>query len=924
LAAAAGWAATDWAAGRAGRRTTLVAVGVLLAVVLCALAGAVATGTWTAPATQERENALDAYPRLPLAFVANSGRLDRSVRYTAQSGGASFFFTSSEAVASFAKGEHGLTLRLRFLGANPEPAIVGARPGTGKVNFLVGDDPAKWRTNLTTYRELVYRDLWPGVSMHVRGGQRSLKYEFRLKPGGDPSRIRLAYRGQDRLSLGRGGHLRMETALGVLRDSRPVSYQVIGGRRVPVASRFALGKGGAYGFALGAYDRRHPLVIDPGLVYSTYLGGSRSEALDFSINPCCKIAVDGAGNAYVVGSTTSSDFPTTTGAFDTSFNGGSADAFVTKLNAAGSAPVYSTYLGGSGFERGFGIAVDAAGSAYVTGRTASSNFPTTPGAYDTNLGGTDAFVTKLNAAGSDLVYSTYLGGPTDSNVAFGIEVDAAGAAYVAGIAGSDFPTTPGAFDTVCDDDDPFVTKLNAAGSALVYSTCVGGGGFLAVEFAYDIAVDSAGSAYITGETASTTFPTTPGAFDTSFNGSGNDVFVTKLNAAGSALAYSTYLGGSVNQLGGSLAQEYGFGIAVDAAGSAYVVGLTRAVDFPTTAGAFDTSHNSFEEGFVTKLSAAGSALAYSTFLGGNGTDLVRGVAVDDAGSAYLAGDTDSTNFPTTTGAFDTSWNISGDAFVTKLNAAGSALAYSTYLGGRFADTGAGIAFDSAGNAYVVGATLSPDFPTTPGAFDTTSSSFDAFVTKLDLIAGPPAPPPPPPPAPQPPSPPPPPPPPPPVRPPPPPPPPAPRRPAATPAPGPRDVELRYDPKRKRFLINVQYVLRNRSCRNPCPARAEIRTRTGRRLYAVGALPGDGRVVLGKRRGIKIPRGRKVFFWIPIKAAQLRKVHFRTIRGYRYGETRLRVWLRTPAGEALTVRDGRIRVSIARIKSGALPNLRGIL
>ena len=294
----------------------LAAAGCVLALLLSAIAGAVATGTLgggagsgSAAAVGEQAG-LSAYQGLPLAFVANGGRLDRRVRYSAQAGGASFFFTASEAVASLTKGKRGLALRLRFLDANPEPAIVGARPGKGRVNYLIGDDPAKWQTNLPTYGGIVYRELWPGVAMHVRGREGTLKYEFRLRPGADPSRIRLAYHGQRRLALGASGDMRIETALGVLRDTRPVSYQTIGGRRVPVASRFALGNGGAYGFALGAYDPRYPLVIDPGLTYSTYLGGS-------FVDDGRDIAVDDAGSAYVAGYTGSSNFPTTPGAFDT-------------------------------------------------------------------------------------------------------------------------------------------------------------------------------------------------------------------------------------------------------------------------------------------------------------------------------------------------------------------------------------------------------------------------------------------------------------------------------------------------------------------------------------------------------------------------------------------------------------------------------
>jgi hypothetical protein len=461
-------------------------------------------------------------------------------------------------------------------------------------------------------------------------------------------------------------------------------------------------------------------VIDPGLVYSTYLGGA-SDDLGFGI------AVDAAGSAYVAGLTVSTDFPTTTGGFDTTNE--PFDAFVTKVNSTGSALVYSTYLGGIGFDQGLGIAVDAASNAYVTGETSATNFPTTPGAFDTSFnGGSDVFVTKLNAAGSDLVYSTYLGGSGPfGDEGRGIAVDVAGNAYVTGFTTStDFPTTTGAFDmTFNGNADAFVTKVNSTGSALVYSTYLGG---TSDELGNGIAVDLARNAYVTGVTTSTNFPTTLGTFDATFSGS-RDAFVTKLNTTGSApLLYSTYLGGTFF--------DQGLGIAVDAAGNAYVTGETSSSDFPTTLGAFDTTHNVSVDAFVTKLNATGSApLLYSTYLGGSSGDGGNGIAVDAAGNAYVTGSTQSTDFPTTPGAFDTTFNGGPDAFVTKLNATGSApLLYSTYLGGIPVDVGSGIAVDAAGDAYVTGFTQSTNFPTTPGAFDTTfNGTNDAFVTKIEIV-----------------------------------------------------------------------------------------------------------------------------------------------------------------------------------------------
>jgi hypothetical protein len=387
----------------------------------------------------------------------------------------------------------------------------------------------------------------------------------------------------------------------------------------------------------------------------------------------------------VTGYTFSTDFPTTPGAFQSTFPGGGINVFVTKLDPTGSAPLYSTYLGGNGEEEGIGIAVDSSSNAYVTGYTTSTNFPTTPGAFQATLGGgRDAFVTKFNPTGSaPLVYSTYLGGNGDDQ-GYGIAVDASGSAYVTGYTFStDFPTTPGAFQSTFPGGgiNVFVTKLDPTGSAPLYSTYLGGSGD---DTGRGIAVDSSGNAYVTGITTSTNFPTTPGAFQTTKSGCSfcTNVFVMKLNPIGSApLVYSTYLGGSGN--------NQGYGIVVDTLGNAYVTGYTTSTNFPTTPGAFQTAYagGGLGNAFVTKLNPTGSApLVYSTYLGGNGDDQGYGIAVDTLGTAYVTGATRSTNFPTTPGAFQTAFGgKSYYAFVTKLNPTGSVLAYSTYLGGSGED-----------------------------------------------------------------------------------------------------------------------------------------------------------------------------------------------------------------------------------------------
>jgi Beta-propeller repeat len=691
--------------------------------------------------------ALAHYANLPVAFVENHGQTDSRVRYYAEGPRYAFYLTLDEVILSFLdeSATGGLTLALRFPGSNPRVSLEGDERAPGEVNYFRGKNPAAWRAGIPRYAQVAYRDVWPGVDLRLREEKGTLKYDFRVRAGAQPADIRLAYAGATGLSLDERGALLIDTAMGTLRDAPPVAYQTINGVRMPVESRYVLNGTTAdarqYGFVVGAgYRPDQELIIDPGIEYSTFLGGSSH---DFAGG----IKVDAAGNAYIVGTTQSPDFPTRPGAFRrTGAAGNFGDVFVSKLNATGTALVYSTFIGGGNFDWGRSIAIDAAGNAYLTGQTKSSNFPTTGGAFDRTfnvdtcprcgIDQYDAFVTKLNASGSALVYSTFLGG-FDIDDGLGIAVDSAGNAYVTGETHSlNFPTTAGAFDRTRTGSDAFVTKLNAAGSALVYSTYLGGS---AVQFGSRVAVDAGGNAFVMGSTSSADFPTTTGAFDTTANGA-FDVFVTKLNASGSALTYSTFLGGQGFDSGG--------GLAIDAAGSAYVSGGAGSTDFPTTPGAFDTLPDG-SSAFVTKLNPAGSALVYSTVIDGTGSEGANAVALDAAGNAWVTGITNSADFPVTAAAFDPSFNGVADTFVSELSADGSTLLYSTYLGGTQSEGGDDLAVDSSGDVYIAGHTYSMDFPTTLGAFDVMFNGDllifwgDAFVTKLATDTGsstPPAPP----------------------------------------------------------------------------------------------------------------------------------------------------------------------------------------
>ncbi len=681
-----------------------------------------------------KEQARAAYGKLPLSFEANKGQTASKVNFISRGAGYSLFLQPNEAVFVLSKNgkqakvksaeaakvkTESAALRMKLIGANPAAKSESAGEQTGKVNYFIGSDQSKWRTNILTFGRVSYKAVYNGIDVTYYGNQQQLEYDFIVAPHADYKQIKLNFDGAKKVEIEKAsGDLLLYTKLGIMREHQPVVYQTINGERQKVASRYVK-RGKEIGFEIGECDASLPLVIDPTLDYSTYLGGSGSDVNN-------DIAVDSAGGVYLTGNTTSTDFPTKNPAQANS--GGSNDSFITKIAADGRSLVYSTYLGGSDFDEGRGIAVDSAGNAYVIGRTRSTDLPTTPNAFQTTYGGdnTDAFVIKLAADGGSLIYSTYLGGLYIDD-GYGIAADSAGNAYVTGYTQStNFPTTPSAFQTTPGGNgDAFITKLAADGRSLVYSTLLGASDS---DESRGIAVDSAGNAYIIGRTQSTGFPTTLNAFQTVYGGGFNDSFVTKIAADGHSLIYSTYLGGN--------SAEYDNGIAVDSAGNAYIAGETYSTNFPTTPNAFQTSKGSGAENvFVTKLATDGRSLVYSTYLGGNGKDAGEGIAVDSAGNAHITGIANSTNFPTTPNALQISYGGNTDAFITKLAADGKSLVYSTYLGGSGFDAGVRLAIDSADSIYVTGNTQSFNFPTTPNAFQTSYNyGTDAFITKINNLA----------------------------------------------------------------------------------------------------------------------------------------------------------------------------------------------
>ena len=618
---------------------------------------------------------------------------------------------------------------MQLIGANAYPTVTGLDALPGTVNYFRGPDPTQWRSGVPTYQRVKYTGVYPGIDLLYYGQQRQLEYDFVVAPRADPQCITLGFSGAERLEVNDQGELIVHTGREAVRMHKPVVYQEIAGKRQEIAGRYVLRPDNHVGFALAAYDTSQPLTIDPVLEYATYLGGS-------GFDSPTAIAVDQQGHAYVTVYTQSIDLPT-----QNALQPDSGDVYIAKLSANGRQLLYSTYFGGSSDEYVSAIAVDQEGNAYLGGSTASTDFPTRQAlqpacALDPDGVCQDAFIAKLNATGSRLLYSTFLGGSSGDG-ANGIAVDQEGNAYVGGgTASTDFPTRQ-ALQPACaldpDDvcQDAFIVKLNAAGSRLLYSTYLGGS---STDEARSIAVDKKGHVYVIGRATSTDFPTRhalqPDCVPIS-EGFCESAFIAKLNATGSRLLYSTFL--FLGSFGGNVID-----IAVDEEGNAYVTGYTDWTDFPTHNAlqptcARNPKYDGCRDAFIIKVNTRGR-LIYSTFLGGRGGDNANGIAVDREGNVYVTGFASSTNFPTRQALQPAcALNPDGvcqDAFIAKLNATGSQLLYSTFLGGSGFDVLVDIAVDQEGNIYVAGVTRSTDFPTRHALQPTLSGDADAFVVKI--------------------------------------------------------------------------------------------------------------------------------------------------------------------------------------------------
>lgn len=707
-----------------------------IAKALCALLWFFACATTASPPD------VSALQRLPLSFEANAGQFDSQVQFRTRASGKHLFVVRNGMVLVLEPSRDPnaaqAIVRIQFQGASKSARTEGLDRLEAITNYF----SAGLRiTDVPNFARVRQHEVYPGVDVVYYGKDGRIEYDFIVAPGADPARIALRLDGADAIRLTEAGELVLKTIAGELVMQRPVAYQERDGARIDVPAHYAL-KGREARFELAAYDRGRPLVIDPILSYSTYLGGSSWEQ-------GVAIAIDSNRNMYIAGETFSTDFPVVSG-FQTKQVGFSS-VFVTKLNPAGTAILYSTYIGGkSGNSRARGIAVDTAGNAYLAGEAGTTAYPVTTGAYQTTHSAEtfDGFITKLAPQGNALVYSTFIRGGRANAIA----INSAGNAFVTGQATGAFVTTAGVVQPSFGGGlDAYVLKLNPTGTGLIYGTRLGGQGD---DLGRGVAVDAAGNAYVSGITKSTDFPLV-NPFQSALRGT-QDAFVAKLDATASTLSYSTYLGGSLADAANA--------IAVDAQGNAHVVGTTYSLDFPVLRAfqpnkAFTgTGHEVINNAFITKLAPSGQLLVYSSYLGGQGClgggssscspngdeDNAFAVAVDAAGIAYLAGYARSVTFPVQDWVQPSSTGY-GEAvpFVARVQdqtTRGATLLYSVPLGSRAGSTqldnpGAGIAVDAAGTAYV-GAYIGTPFPVTPGALKTSNVASDAVIFKVALGAFP--------------------------------------------------------------------------------------------------------------------------------------------------------------------------------------------
>lgn len=671
---------------------------------------------------------LDKVYALRIPFIENRGQIpNESLKYYAKTFGGSVFITGDGQIAyslphlsastSEAKNvrPEGWVIRERFVGGSALEVFAEDEAVT-KVNYFKGKDSAHWKRDIPTYRSVKFGDIYAGIGLKMKAYGNNIEKIFSVGPGADPADIKVQIEGAEYLEVNQKGELEIQTGLGIVKFTKPVAYQEKGTDKEPVDVTYLAHGRNTYGFEVGSHDKSRTLFIDP-ILASTFLGGGNGERGN-------AIAV---GDGYVaVAGWARSGFPTTPGAYDEDFNGGDYDSFVSILDSDLTTLNFSTFIGGDGQDTCHAIVIGNDDNITIAGYTASTNYPTTAGAYDeSHNGGEDVFISKFNPSLSELLASTFIGG-SYSEYCHSISLDGYGNVYVTGYTYStNYPTTPGAYDETDNPAvDTFISKFNSDLTILSASTYLGGSDG---DFGNTIRIYGTDTVFIAGDTRSSDFPTTPGSYDESFNGN-DDLFVASFDSSLSTLAASTLIGGSdFDRL------QLGSSFVLDGNGNVFVTGETYSSNYPTTSGAYDETFNGGSyDAFVSKLNNSLSSLLASTFLGGNGSDSGNAIALDGSGNVYLTGTTDSSNFTASSGAYDATYNGGWDNFISKFNDSLSTLSASTFLGGEDDDGWSAIALDEIGNVYVTGYTYSSDFPSTSGAYDESfNGSFDVFISKLD-------------------------------------------------------------------------------------------------------------------------------------------------------------------------------------------------
>jgi len=726
------------------------------------------------PIDNQKSNILKKFYRIQIPFIENKGQVvNKDVSFYAKTFGGALFVEKNGILTYSLPYEDKGRVILREIFTDKKVEVKGLEPSATRISYFKGNDKSKWRTNIPSYESISLGEIYEGINLTIKAYGNNVEKLFTVVEGGKPEDIAIKVEGVKGLKVNESGELEAITELGAIKFTNPKAYQEINGKKIDVIVSYhllsfplltqyaALGTPHSsllYGFKVGKYDKKRPLIIDP-LLASTFIGGGDSDVAN-------SLALDGSGNVYVTGGAMSADFPTTPGAYDESYNGGYGfygDVFVSKFDNNLSSLLSSTFIGGSSADECYSLALDGSGNVYIAGSTMSSDFPTTPGAYDESyngglcydvLIGSDGFISKLNNNLSTLLGSSFIGGSCFDDVRY-LALDKSGNVYVTGgTISADFPTTPGSYDESLNGyGDGFVSKLDGGLSTLLASTFIGGSEGGSVGFLYDVvsslaldgsgnvflydvvsslALDGSGNVYIAGSTMSSDFPTISGAYDESLNGYG-DGFVSKLDSSLSNLLASTFIGG--NEGKEVLYFDTANSLALDENGNVYVAGGTTSSDFPTTPGAYDESYNggydlfTYGDGFILKLNNNLSTLLASTLIGGSLGDSAGSLALDGGGNVYVTGGAQSADFPTTPGAYD---NKHSGIFISKLNSSLNILIASTFIGGSELDSASSLALDGNGNVYIAGCTGSSDYPASPGAYDESyNGGLDVFISKLD-------------------------------------------------------------------------------------------------------------------------------------------------------------------------------------------------